>query len=707
MLPTNLGKRQSNWEENDPKRLKSDKNETSSSSSAVPSPKEQVLSGNILSTILSFSDFTYTELFSLSRVSKIFYQTCCIPGNSEIPFALKLQLNRIRSLSTIQLRHFVRFINGFSNKNEKEILELIISKLTQLHEFRIENRSLSKNLKYLDFFNKIITSINLGVSPYRPENFENCRSSISGAALPVLTKYPLLGSISSLNLSNTGDACTIFEGLHTFVQNVSSINLSRRYHEGVYFNFECLFPKNSPRKTPFTSFEMQYSDFEDNYDGIKNTLVLDSCAFKDMTRLCLSHSNAVDVKSFHALIDQSHTTLETLKAKNLNHEACNLPFETSAYNYVATEIRKKIKLATSNALSTLPHHEYPKLKNCEGDLIPNSKGFTQLEHYSPQTVGDYLLEILSKIRNLTSLDLRFCKYTRPLTQTDANNIELYKQNNLLKLDLSCNILDVNWLSFFIMISPNVQDLMLFSDQYFIDDDNIKLLSNLFYENLVPLLSNCKKLKKICLAHLETTSKRATQTYDFQNLESLNLRCSGINDSWFNALIKNAKSLRQINLDNTGLESVTLLAFFQQIPNAQSLILSNIESMDDAALTVISTHCPHLQHLDISHCKNITKQGIEDFLKNSREIRTLIYNNETPADNSLLKTLINHPSLDYFMHQTIQRPIPEKEVMDSFVCINDFYAHPLEHAFNKEKYAQIEAIQKAHEKLATSKKISIL
>lgn len=111
-----------------------------------------------------------------------------------------------------------------------------------------------------------------------------------------------------------------------------------------------------------------------------------------------------------------------------------------------------------------------------------------------------------------------------------------------------------------------------------------------------------------------------------NLAFINLSlCSKLTGSTFFTLIRSCPLLKDIKMERTNLGVEELTTDFMINPRVKILDLAGNESLSDECINKVALCCPGLQVLKISHCSNITEEGIRGVLRNCCEIRHLDMN----------------------------------------------------------------------------------
>ncbi len=171
---------------------------------------------------------------------------------------------------------------------------------------------------------------------------------------------------------------------------------------------------------------------------------------------------------------------------------------------------------------------------------------------------------------------------------------------------------------------------------FIDDQTKKLeLSECL--NLTPTglleITICKNLKTLDLNshHISrvtvTSDVISNLSYSCKHLQTVLLsRCVSIDDECVEALAKNCKFLADLNLGGCILISDrSLVALGNYCHNLRSIYISRTNISDKGIFSLMTDNVSKvIEEIHMAHCDNITDEGIECILINSKSIKYLMF-----------------------------------------------------------------------------------
>lgn len=198
---------------------------------------------------------------------------------------------------------------------------------------------------------------------------------------------------------------------------------------------------------------------------------------------------------------------------------------------------------------------------------------------------------------------------------------------------------------------------------FVDDD-VRLVSfpklqyldlsmaTISQESLVELFAKCVNLKKLSLESIPINRAVCAGIGKNRQLEALNLTmCSGLDKHGIKNLLLELKSLENLNLSWTSMNTECIDALMKRVP--KSLLRLNIagcrKSLADNHIAELAAHAPGLIELDVSDCVNLTSVCIE-YLRKFKHLEFLSMSrcyNITPASYISLNETLPLLFLDIF------------------------------------------------------------
>jgi F-box/leucine-rich repeat protein 2/20 len=151
-----------------------------------------------------------------------------------------------------------------------------------------------------------------------------------------------------------------------------------------------------------------------------------------------------------------------------------------------------------------------------------------------------------------------------------------------------------------------------------------------YDGIFSLLSKCQHIQHLDLTNADFLSDHHVVKLSLflADLVSINLsKCCKLTDSTLFALVRNCPSLSDIKMENTSIgenivENSNPLMNFVLNHQLKSLYLAHSSLLTDESIIMVASLFPNLQLLDLSHCDNISGDGIYQVLRRCCKIRNL-------------------------------------------------------------------------------------
>lgn len=108
------------------------------------------------------------------------------------------------------------------------------------------------------------------------------------------------------------------------------------------------------------------------------------------------------------------------------------------------------------------------------------------------------------------------------------------------------------------------------------------------------------------------------------VRDLNLRgCVQLREKWSkNGLIDACRNLENFSLEGCRIDRTSIHCFLLQNPRLVHVNLSGLAGATNAAMKILGSHCPRVEHLNISWCNNIDTRGLRKVVEGCPQLRDL-------------------------------------------------------------------------------------
>ncbi|KAL1600471.1 hypothetical protein SLS60_006857 [Paraconiothyrium brasiliense] len=108
------------------------------------------------------------------------------------------------------------------------------------------------------------------------------------------------------------------------------------------------------------------------------------------------------------------------------------------------------------------------------------------------------------------------------------------------------------------------------------------------------------------------------------VRDLNLRgCVQLREQWGNkGLIDACRNLENFSLEGCRIDRTSIHCFLLQNKSLVHVNLSGLAGATNAAMKILATHCPRVEHLNVSWCNNIDTRGLRRVVENCPKLKDL-------------------------------------------------------------------------------------
>jgi hypothetical protein len=170
------------------------------------------------------------------------------------------------------------------------------------------------------------------------------------------------------------------------------------------------------------------------------------------------------------------------------------------------------------------------------------------------------------------------------------------------------------------------------------------------------LEGIKRLWGVDLSETEAPFEHyeaAPETLHYLNLD----RASWLTDDWLERLLSRFARLTHLSLKDQTRLTFLGLASLARLEGLLHLNLSGQKGLKDSELSLLSIHDLPLESLNLTGCKTLTPQAIQNFLSNAPKLRTLILDNTSTDDRCLAEISVRLSQLENLSLQNA--PVTEK------------------------------------------------
>jgi len=118
------------------------------------------------------------------------------------------------------------------------------------------------------------------------------------------------------------------------------------------------------------------------------------------------------------------------------------------------------------------------------------------------------------------------------------------------------------------------------------------------------------------------------------LELLDLRYSNGDEEAFVLISSNVKQLKCFGVTNHMMLHVNEVQLFQNLNRVNVLDFSYCNALFDATLLLVGTFCTQLYSLSLSHCNNVSGNGLDLIVQNCKNLKSLSFSGTSLTDQNL-------------------------------------------------------------------------
>lgn len=245
---------------------------------------------------------------------------------------------------------------------------------------------------------------------------------------------------------------------------------------------------------------------------------------------------------------------------------------------------------------------------------------TKLNLSKLQLNNEQIERLTSQLIDLTHLDLQDCQ------EINDESLQI----------ISLRLQKLTYLNLFHCTNISTIGIQTLSSFKNLTDLNISACGGVNDTSLQVLAPNLKKLESLHLRiSKDVTEIGIKALISFTNLTELDLAdCLGVNDTSLQFITPHLKNLKKLNLHRTKNLHSSGIQALASLTHLTDLDLSFNTSVDDLSFQRIAPRLTQLTKLNISHCSNLSSEGIKTLAHFRNLTDLLMYGNTLVNDESL-------------------------------------------------------------------------